>query len=92
MENTVDDSSIPPSAVRVSFLKNLCAEQFGEFNDDNKSDIKHRCKQPTKMQQLFPLLIFLKQTKMFRATNSPILRSTFDLYTAFGTKHCNDKL
>ena len=33
-----------------------------------------------KMQQLFRLLIFLNQPCMFRATNSPILRSTFWLY------------
>ena len=39
-----------------------------------------RCKQPTKMQQLFRLLIFLIQPYMFRATNSPILRSTLWLY------------
>ena len=32
------------------------------------------------MQQLFRLLIFLIQPHMFRATNSPILRSTFWLY------------
>ena len=32
------------------------------------------------MQQLFRLLIFLIQPYMFRATNSPILRSTFWLY------------
>ena len=32
------------------------------------------------MQQLFRLLIFLNQPNMFRATNSPILRSTFWLY------------
>jgi len=32
------------------------------------------------MQQLFRLLIFLIQPNMFRATNSPILRSTFWLY------------
>jgi hypothetical protein len=31
-----------------------------------------------KMQQRFRLLIFLNQPYMFRATNSPILRSTFD--------------
>ena len=33
------------------------------------------------MQQIFRLLIFLIQPYMFRATNSPILRSTFWLYT-----------
>jgi hypothetical protein len=33
------------------------------------------------MQQPFRLLIFLIQPYMFRATNSPILRSTFWLYT-----------
>jgi len=32
------------------------------------------------MQQLFLLLIFLIQLYMFRAKNSPILRSTFWLY------------
>ena len=32
------------------------------------------------MQQMFRLLIFLIQPYMFRATNSPILRSTFWLY------------
>ena len=32
------------------------------------------------MQQLFRLLIYLNQPYMFRATNSPILRSTFWLY------------
>ena len=32
------------------------------------------------MQQIFRLLIFLIQPYMFRATNSPILRSTFWLY------------
>ena len=32
------------------------------------------------MQQLFRLLIFLIQPYIFRATNSPILRSTFWLY------------
>ena len=45
-----------------------------------------------KMQQFFCLLIFLliflNQPNMFRATNSPILRSTFlTVYTAFGTMH-----
>ena len=36
------------------------------------------------MQQLFRLLIFLNQTYMFRATNSPILRSTlFDCTYSF---------
>jgi len=39
------------------------------------------------MQQLFRLLIFLIQPHMFEATNSPIVRSTFWLYTAFGTVH-----
>jgi len=34
-----------------------------------------------KMQQIFGLLIFLIQPYMFRATNSPILKSTFGLYT-----------
>ena len=33
-----------------------------------------------KMQQLFRLSIFLNQPYMFRATNTPILRSTFWLY------------
>jgi len=32
------------------------------------------------MQQLFRLLILPNQPYMFRATNSPILRSTFSLY------------
>ena len=32
------------------------------------------------MQQLFRLLIFLNHRNMFRATNSPILRSNFWLY------------
>ena len=36
------------------------------------------------MQQLFHLLIFLNQPYMFRATNSPILRSTFDCIYSFG--------
>ena len=35
------------------------------------------------MQQLFRLLIFLNQPYMFRATNSPILRSTFDCIHSF---------
>ena len=40
------------------------------------------------MQQLFRLLIFLIQPYMFRAKNSPILRSTFfAVYTAFGSMH-----
>jgi len=34
-------------------------------------------KTTNKMQQLFRLLIFLIHPYMFRATNSPILRSTF---------------
>ena len=38
-----------------------------------------RCEQPTRCNK-FRLLIFLKQLNMFRATNSPILRSTFWLY------------
>ena len=33
------------------------------------------------MQQLFPLLIFLNQPYMFRAINSPILGSTFSIYS-----------
>jgi hypothetical protein len=33
-----------------------------------------------KMQQIFRLLIFLNQPYMFRATNSPILRSIFCLF------------
>ena len=36
-----------------------------------------------KMQQLFGLLIFLNQPYMFRATDSPILRSTFDCIYSF---------
>ena len=39
------------------------------------------------MQQLFRLLIFLMQPYMFRATNSPILRSILTLYTVFGKMH-----
>ena len=40
------------------------------------------------MQQISLLLIFLNQPYMFRAKNSPILRSTFlNVYTAFGTIH-----
>jgi hypothetical protein len=35
------------------------------------------------VQQLFLLLIFLNQPYMFRATNSPILRSTFDCIYSF---------
>jgi len=38
-----------------------------------------RCKQPARCNK-FRLLIFLNQLYMFRATNSPILRSTFWLY------------
>jgi len=39
VEKKVDVSSIPPSAQRVSVLKNLFAETFGELNY-NKSGIK----------------------------------------------------
>ena len=39
-----------------------------------------RCKQPTRCNNFFSLLIFLIQPYMFRATNSPILRSTFRLH------------
>jgi len=35
------------------------------------------------MQQPFRLLIFLKQPYMFRGTNSPIPRSTFDSTYSF---------
>jgi hypothetical protein len=35
------------------------------------------------MQQIFRLLIFLNQPYMFRATNSPILRRTFDYIYSF---------
>ena len=35
------------------------------------------------MQQLFLLLIFLILPSMFRATNSPILRSAFDCIYSF---------
>jgi len=38
-----------------------------------------RCKQPKSCNK-FRLLIFLNQLYMFRATNSPILRSNFWLY------------
>ena len=38
-----------------------------------------RCKHPTRCNK-FRLLIFINQLYMFRATNSPILRSTFWLY------------
>ena len=38
--------------------------------------LSQRCKQPTRCNK-FRLLIFLNQLYMFRATNSPILRSTF---------------
>ena len=48
------------------------------------------------MQQIFRLLIFLNQPNMFRATYSPILRSTFWLYiqllvqcTAFAADRCH---
>ena len=41
------------------------------------------------MQQRFRLLIFLIQPYMFRATNSPILRSTFWLYVQLSVK-CTD--
>jgi len=50
------------------------------------ASLDQRCKQPTRCNK-FRLLIFLNQLYMFRATNSPILRNTFWLYTAFGTKH-----
>jgi hypothetical protein len=40
VENTVDVSSVSPSAEFVNVLKNLCAEPFGELNYDNKRGIK----------------------------------------------------
>jgi len=43
------------------------------------------------MRQLFRLLIFLIQPYMFRATNSPILTSTFGQYVQLlvqCTRHC----
>jgi len=47
---------------------------------------KQRCKQPTRCKK-YRLLNFLNQLYMFRATNSPILRSNLTVYTAFGTMH-----
>ena len=58
------------------------------FNCENKA---YKCNDVNNQQDAttFSLLIFLNQPYMFRATNSPILRSTFWLYTAFGThRHC----
>jgi hypothetical protein len=46
----------------------------------DRASLVQRCKQPKKMQKLFRLLIFLNEPYMFRATNSPILKSTFWLY------------
>ena len=44
------------------------------------------------MQQIFRLLIFLNQPNTFRATNLPILRSTFlTVYTAFRTASAADR-
>ena len=41
------------------------------------------------MQQMFRLLIFLIQPYMFRASNFPILRSTFRLYIQLSVQ-CTD--
>ena len=45
----------------------------------DRASLEQRCKQPTRWDK-FRLLIFLNQLYMFRATNSPILRSTFWMY------------
>ena len=51
--------------------------QEGDQISDHKNinAWEFRCKQPTRCNK-FRLLIFLNQLYMFRATNSPILRST----------------
>ena len=47
---------------------------------DRASSVKQR-KQPTRCNSFFDLLISLIQPYTFRAKNSPIIRSTFWLYT-----------
>ena len=49
-----------------------------------------RCKQPTRcnnFRSFIFLLIYFDMLCMFRATNSPIFRSTFDCIYSFGTMH-----
>jgi len=45
----------------------------------DRASLEQRCKQSTRCNK-FRLLIFSYQLYMFRATNSPVLRSTFWLY------------
>ena len=54
---------------------NLCEFEVCE----PRAPLEQRCKQPTRRNK-FRLLIFSNQFYMFRATNSPILSSTFWLY------------
>ena len=65
-------SAWPPYSCYMKLLKILSLGLQGYL-------YLQRCKQPTRCNK-FLLLIFLNQLYMFRATNSPILRSTFWLY------------
>ena len=56
----------------------------------DRVSLEQRCKQPTrcnKFRLLIFLLIYLNLLHMFRLTNSPIFRSTFDCIYSFGTMH-----
>ena len=86
-----DRCLLPLSLSSVSTLYQLLTASFHSLQ--NHSLTLHnftgrRCKQPTRFDNFFRLLFFLNQPYMFRATNSPILRSTFlTAYTVFGTMH-----
>ena len=65
-----------------------------EINSCRRTEIHTTMQTTNKMQQLFRLLIFLNQPYMFRAKNSPILRSTFGLYIQLlvqWTVHCTKR-
>jgi len=56
----------------------------------DRASLERRRKQPTRRNNfrlLIFLLIYLNLRYMFRATNSPIFRSTFDCIYRFGTMH-----
>ena len=86
--------------IRVNlFFINILQCQPGEhkityqnWRSWDRASLEQRCEQPTRCNNfcffLIFLFIYLNLRYMFRATISPILRSTYlTVYTAFGTIH-----
>jgi len=84
------------SSQRFTYLYRGKSERFrGVWRFWDRASLEQRCKQPTRCNNfrlLIFLLIYVNLLHMFRVTDSPIFRSTFDCIYSFGTMHCNDKL